>query len=103
LSDALADGRRRIVVSALVAADDPVPITDIVDRTVEEERAESTDEASSEVRRRIRTSLVQVHLPKLAEVDVAALDDEDEAVLPLSSLGDAQALLEPTDSTGGSI
>jgi hypothetical protein len=89
------------VVSALVASDAPVPITDIVDRIIKEEREESPDEASSEVRQRIRTSLVQVHLPKLAEVDVAALDDE--AVRPSSSLGDAQALLEPTDNVGGSI
>jgi hypothetical protein len=99
----LADSRRRLVVSELVASDGRVALRDIVDRIVEEERDSPHEETPSEIRKRVRTALVQVHLPKLAEADVADRDDEGHTVVPISSLDDAQALLEPADGTGGSV
>ncbi|WP_138796920.1 DUF7344 domain-containing protein [Halostella pelagica] len=103
LSEALADPRRRIVVSALLDADSSVPVADIVDRIADEKQRDTDRDGSPPDRQRIRTSLVQVHIPKLFRANVASHDDDAGTVVPKPALDDTRALLKPADSSGGSV
>ncbi|MFC4551409.1 hypothetical protein ACFO3H_13895, partial [Halorussus sp. GCM10023401] len=64
--DAVADARRRRALALLASADGGLSSRDLAESIAEREGAD---------RRRVETSLVQVHLPKLVERGLVAEDE----------------------------
>ena len=71
LSSVLADRRRRFVLFELSEHDEGLSVSTLVDRTVEWERLSASDEVD---RTSVSESLRRVHIPKLVEADIVALD-----------------------------
>ena len=96
LFEALADRQRRRIVRALDGADGGVAVSDLADRiAVADENAggSPSDGGATATRRRVRASLLQVHLPLLADAGVAERGSDD-VVRPGPELDAALALLE---------
>ncbi|ESP89089.1 DUF7344 domain-containing protein [Candidatus Halobonum tyrrellensis] len=96
---ALADGRRRCVVE-LLHDHGTITLADLADEVVSRERDARLTEVPADAVRDAYLSLYHRHLPRLEAADVAAYDQERDAVrwldTPASSL--ALTLLERTDA-----
>lgn len=71
---ALANGRRRTVLSHLIRRCEPVDVESLA-RAVAAREADASDESLDEALDAVRTSLVHVHLPRLRDAGLIGYDD----------------------------
>jgi len=75
LFDLLSNHRRRYVLHDLQHRDDRVELGDLSERVAAWENGTDFHEVSADQRKRVYTSLQQVHLPRMAEAEVVEFDD----------------------------
>jgi hypothetical protein len=80
IHDVLRNDRRRMVLEVLGDAVDPVSARELSE--VIAARESGTDPPPRDVRRSVYISLQQTHLPKLADLDVVAYDEDTREVEP---------------------
>ena len=84
--DLLDNPRRRFIIRTLAGRFPAgVPRGELVDELVTVEGADLDADEQSDLRNAIFVSLYQIHIPKLAEADVVAVDDEE--VIALTTVG----------------
>ncbi|WP_053949198.1 DUF7344 domain-containing protein [Halolamina sediminis] len=94
----LSNRRRRFVIHALKHAEGPVEISELsTDVTAWELGVEPT-RVTYDDRRNVYSTLKRTHLPKLAEKNVVAIDDEAHLVEPTPALEDLDVYVEVLDS-----
>lgn len=93
LFDALADERRRAVLDALSAAEQPVDVHRLAERVAARERR--GDDAGRPPRDAVRRALVSLHhahLPKLADAGLVEYDADARVVRTVGELPDLPGL-----------
>ena len=77
LYDALSNDRRRACLTALAATDAEMPVRDLADAVASETVGDLKNTAKSTY-----ISLIQIHLPKLADYEIITYDTEEKVVAP---------------------
>ena len=84
----LSNERRRGAIHYLKREHREAPVDELVDAVVDWERGDSPSRAS------VYSSMVQTHLPRMAEAGVVEYDREENVVRPTERLRDVQFFLE---------
>lgn len=77
---ALANRRRRRVLSVLTQEGTPIDVRALARQVTIREATDASDMVTEERIERVHASLYHNHLPKLADLDLIAYDAEDESV-----------------------
>ena len=96
LFDVLSNRRRRYVVYVLKHARGPVGLGPLATQIAAWENDEPRADVSGVERKRVYTSLQQVHLPKMDDMGVLAFDKRSGTIEPTASL--AEVTLDTDDS-----
>lgn len=86
LYDALADDRRRTMLSILTGRSTPVDVTTLARTVAARETGMAVDDVADETAERVEHALYHVHLPKLADADVVSYD-RDRSTVELANDG----------------
>jgi len=76
----LSNHRRRYVLHYLREHDEPATLGDLADQIAAWENEIEIDDVSYDERKRVYTSLQQVHLPRMDDMDVVEFDDREGTV-----------------------
>ncbi|NHN49544.1 hypothetical protein G9464_18395 [Halostella sp. JP-L12] len=82
IAEVLASPRRRLLLAAVLPADDPVPVVDIARRIVAEERDRAPNRVSDEAVEEVKADVYATHLPKLTALRVVDFDSQIAGVEP---------------------
>jgi hypothetical protein len=74
--DIVSNRRRRFVLKHLQNEEDPAQLTDIATALAAAETSTAPEEVDKQARKRAYVSLYQTHIPRLAEEEVVAYDEE---------------------------
>ncbi|MFB6136329.1 MAG: ArsR family transcriptional regulator [Halobacteriaceae archaeon] len=91
----LSNRRRRLVISALVDAEEPLDLRDLSERIAGDEAGERPP--PRDVRHTVYVSLQQTHLPKLDGLDVVEYDDQSKAVTLGAAVSDVEPYMDTDD------
>lgn len=80
LFDALADQRRRTVLSCLGESEVPLALADVADEVASREHDGSMTDLSDEAVRQVYLSLYHAHVPKLADANLVEYDPVGDVV-----------------------
>lgn len=97
LFDALADGRRRVVVDSLTEADAPMDVRELARRVAARERSGAGDAPGSpppDAVHRVHVSLHHAHLPKLDDAGLVEYDADRQVVVDVAEPPDLPGLGE---------
>lgn len=97
LYDALSNDRRRAVLQCLGAEEDGMSVRELADAVASETSEDAEGTAKS-----IYISLIQIHLPKLADYEIITYDEAEKLVAPGPALGQSNACLTAHASDGES-
>mgnify|MGYP002761021882 CR=1 FL=1 len=89
--EVLRNRRRRLVIYYLLDNGGEAAVGELTEYVAVDEYDTSTDEMSSDQRKRVYTGLYQFHLPRLDEIEVIDLDTEANVI----SLGAKATAIEP--------
>jgi hypothetical protein len=92
--DVLRNQRRRFVLQYLKYADGPVELGDLATQVAAWEYETTTDEVSSEQRKRVYTTLQQTHLEKMHDAGIVAYDADAGLISATDQTDDLNVYLE---------
>jgi hypothetical protein len=92
--DLLSNHRRRYALYCLRQEGDSATLGELADRIAAWENEVETDAVSYDERKRVYTSLQQVHLPRMDEMDVVEFDDREGTVETGPAAADLDVYLE---------
>jgi len=92
--DALADDRRRQVLSVLCEAERPLSLTGLAVELMRAETATAAPSAPSDDVRELEIQLYHRHVPKLASLDLVTFDREQRTVALAPEFDDADEATE---------
>lgn len=72
----LRNERRRYTVHYLMQVGEPVPVSDLVEAVAAWETGKDRDEISNDERQRVHVSMLQSHLPAMADANLVTVDSE---------------------------
>jgi len=89
----LSSPRRRYVLYFLRTEPNPIQLTELAEHVAAWENDTTTEELSTQQRKRVYVSLYQTHLPKLAEVGLVNYDEESGDVSIAAKASEIDPLL----------
>ena len=92
--DLLSNHRRRYALHYLQQCGQEVALGELTDQVAAWENGVDVDAVSPAQRKRVYTSLQQVHLPRMDDLDVVAFDDEEGRVVLGPAVDDLDVYLE---------
>jgi len=95
--DLLSNHRRRYVLYYLQENGNPATLGDLADRIAAWENDVEMEEVSYDERKRVYTSLQQVHLPRMDDLDVIEFDDREGVVETGPAADELDIYLEVVD------
>lgn len=99
--DVLSNSRRRLVLERLRANDGEATLSGLAGHVAAVENETPEVELTSKERKRVYISLYQNHIPRMADVDVVATDEDGSVTLD-SNAADVLEFLELPESSEGS-
>lgn len=93
VAEVLESPRRRRMLRAVFAADEPVPVLDLSRRVAAEERGVDPDRVPEETVAAVKADLYATHLPKLTALRVLDFDSMLASVAPAESAPDVRERL----------
>ena len=92
--DVLSTRRRRYVIHALKRADRPLDVSELSRRVTAWERGIAPDDVKYDDRRNVYSTLQRIHIPKLEENDIVAVNDAENEIRPTDELSNLDIYVE---------
>ncbi|WP_418286005.1 DUF7344 domain-containing protein [Halorubrum sp. DTA46] len=92
--DVLSNRRRRYVIHALKHAERPIGVSELSRHVTAWERGVEPEEVTYEERRNVYSTLQRIHIPKLEENNVVAVDDTENMIRPTDELRNLEIYVE---------
>lgn len=92
--DVLSNRRRRYVIHALKRSDRPIDVSELSRHVTAWERGVDPDDVEYDERRNVYSTLQRIHIPKLEENNIVAVDDAENEIRPTEELSNLEIYVE---------